>query len=129
MAETLTEHPVTCFCGSPMKLRSSRYGPFYGCTRYPECDGAHGCHPDGKPLGTPADRATKAARIRAHDAFDTLYKSGRMTRKDAYRWLQTAMGMTKEECHIGRFTIAECDRVVSTVNTLIQHAHKEEGTR
>ncbi len=26
-------------CGSPMKLRRGRYGPFYGCSRYPDCDG------------------------------------------------------------------------------------------
>ncbi|MFH1050215.1 MAG: type I DNA topoisomerase [bacterium] len=26
-------------CGSPMFLRESRYGKFYGCTKYPECKG------------------------------------------------------------------------------------------
>ncbi|MGC2596031.1 MAG: type I DNA topoisomerase [Rhabdochlamydiaceae bacterium] len=26
-------------CGSPMKMRFGRYGPFLGCTRYPECRG------------------------------------------------------------------------------------------
>ncbi len=26
-------------CGAPMTLRQSRYGPFWGCTRYPECKG------------------------------------------------------------------------------------------
>lgn len=24
-------------CGAPMVLRTSRYGPFYGCTKYPNC--------------------------------------------------------------------------------------------
>jgi len=26
-------------CGSPMKLRFGRFGPFLGCTKYPECKG------------------------------------------------------------------------------------------
>jgi len=26
-------------CGSPMRLRSSKRGPFYGCSTYPECKG------------------------------------------------------------------------------------------
>ena len=26
-------------CGSPMRARNGRYGPFYGCTRYPACCG------------------------------------------------------------------------------------------
>ncbi len=26
-------------CGSPMKLRFGRFGPFLGCTRYPDCNG------------------------------------------------------------------------------------------
>jgi DNA topoisomerase I len=26
-------------CGSPMKVRHGRYGPFLGCVRYPECKG------------------------------------------------------------------------------------------
>ena len=24
-------------CGEPMKLREGEYGPFWGCTDYPEC--------------------------------------------------------------------------------------------
>ena len=31
---------MTCpLCGKPMKLRSSRYGPFYGCQNFPACRG------------------------------------------------------------------------------------------
>ncbi|MGH7987361.1 MAG: topoisomerase DNA-binding C4 zinc finger domain-containing protein [Candidatus Binataceae bacterium] len=26
-------------CGQPTRRRRGRYGSFYGCTRYPECDG------------------------------------------------------------------------------------------
>lgn len=33
------EGPTCPKCGAPMVQRRGRYGPFYGCSRYPECDG------------------------------------------------------------------------------------------
>jgi ssDNA-binding Zn-finger/Zn-ribbon topoisomerase 1 len=88
---------------------------FWGCSRWPTCSGIHGAHPDGRPLGIPADAETKRARIAAHAAFDRLWRGGQMSRGEAYRWLQTALGMTKEEAHIGRFDAATCARVVAAV--------------
>ena len=35
----MSEQRTCPLCGSPMKMRSSRYGPFYGCTKYPGCRG------------------------------------------------------------------------------------------
>ena len=50
----MTTHPVTISgktyqtaeltcpeCGAAMVLRVSRHGCFYGCSRYPQCDGTH----------------------------------------------------------------------------------------
>jgi len=99
-----------------MILRPSRYGKFYGCERFPDCDAAHGAHEDGRPLGVPANHETKQARIRAHAAFDTLWKSGLMGRNAAYRWMQSTLGMTPDEAHIGRFDIATCDRLILAVS-------------
>lgn len=31
------ERPLCGRCGAPMNLRNGRYGPFYGCSRYPRC--------------------------------------------------------------------------------------------
>jgi hypothetical protein len=122
---------LTCpDCGAPMALRRSWYGPFYGCTRYPACKGAHGAHPDGKPLGIPADQATKQARIRAHAALDPLWQEavaivdyGALDRRGrravrqrarvrAYAWLAKQLDMDLDACHIGRFDKATCNRVV-----------------
>lgn len=37
---TTTSGTPTCLrCGSPMRLRSGRYGQFWGCSRYPGCKG------------------------------------------------------------------------------------------
>lgn len=113
-------------CGGRMVLRQSKYGPFYGCADYPDCRAAHGCHPDGRPLGKPANKETKQARIVAHEAFDKLWKppegkeKGRMKRKEAYRWMQTALGMTKDEAHIGNFDKEQCARLVEAVEKYLK---------
>tara|TARA_Y100000310_G_C20547820_1_gene746498 strand:- start:421 stop:813 length:393 start_codon:yes stop_codon:yes gene_type:complete len=96
------------------------WGPWYGCAMWVEtgCKGAHGCHADGTPLGVPANTATKQARMRAHKAFDALWKreeGGTMRRKDAYAWLQKAMGLSADETHIGRFNEEQCAQVCTLV--------------
>ena len=48
-------------------IRNSRFGNFYGCSRYPVCQNTHGAHPDGTPLGKPANKATREARIGLFD--------------------------------------------------------------
>lgn len=104
-------------CGAPMALRTSRYGPFYGCSTWPRCRGTHGAHADGRPLGIPADERTKRARMEAHAMFDRLWrgwgapfrgKARRGGRSAAYRWMQEAMGLSPEEAHIARFDEARC---------------------
>ncbi|HXI01805.1 MAG TPA: zinc-finger-containing protein, partial [Candidatus Saccharimonadales bacterium] len=87
---------------------------FYGCSRFPHCRGTHGAHQEtGEPLGIPGDRATKDARIRAHAAFDPLWKDGSMRRNDAYYWLSRALGIPRKDVHIGLFDTETCERVVS----------------
>ena len=91
-------------CNAEMVLRDSKYGLFYGCSRYPECKGTHGAHSNsGKPLGIPANKETKQCRIKAHDAFDAYWKKWGMKRQEAYKFLQTTMGMNSKEAHISRF--------------------------
>lgn len=113
-------HDLTCpeeGCDGRLVLRASRFGPFYGCTRFPACKAAHGAHPDGRPLGVPADKPTKDARIRAHAAFDPLWRAeglrGREKRRSrgrAYRWLADQLGL--ENVHISELSIDQCNRVV-----------------
>lgn len=115
-------------CNGELILRRSKHGLMWGCIRYPACMAAHGAHPDGTPLGIPADKKTKRARIKAHAAFDELWnkasKKGRVAaRRGAYRWLREQLGMTEEECHIARFDVATCARVV-----VLCKARLEEST-
>ncbi len=116
---TVLDHPCP-ECGKPMVLRDSKYGLFYGCTGFPDCKASHGAHKDGKPLGTPADKETKKARIRAHDAFDQLWKDKHMSRGEAYVWMQEAMDMTPAEAHIGNFTIEQCDELEVLVDAYLE---------
>jgi len=115
----MASEPCICpECGEPMRLKSSRYGPFYGCSRWPECTATHGAHPDGKPLGIPADTETKQWRIRAHAAFDAIWKHQRSkkARGRAYRWMQMAMNMGEAEAHIGRFTKEQCQLLIRLIS-------------
>lgn len=83
---------MTCpECGSRMELKNSKYGPFYGCTTFPKCRATHGAHPDGKPLGTPADKETKQLRIKIHRLCDGIWgewESKECDRKGMYAWLK-----------------------------------------
>jgi ssDNA-binding Zn-finger/Zn-ribbon topoisomerase 1 len=105
-------------CGAPMVLRftAKLNRKFYGCSRWPACQGTHGAHQGtGEPLGTPANAETKAARIRAHEAFDELWKSGLMKRRAAYRWMAEVLGLSREAAHISRMDLATCERLVQAV--------------
>jgi len=117
---TVLDHPCP-ECGEPMILRDSKYGLFYGCTAFPQCKASHGAHKKtGQPLGIPADKMTKKARIEAHDAFDQLWKGKHMARGEAYQWMQEAMEMTEEEAHIGRFGADQCEELVHKVETYLE---------
>ena len=114
-------------CGAPMVLREThKYRwkngqprKFYGCSRFPICSGIHGAHPNGQPVGIPGNKEVKLWRIQAHAAFDLLWASGLMPRKAAYQWMQQAMEMTKDEAHIGRFTIEQSQRLMALVEKRI----------
>jgi hypothetical protein len=113
--------PACPKCGSAMVLRNTmkyRYAgghvrKFWACPRYPECRSTCGAHPDGRAASTPADEATRLARVRAHAAFDELWMSGGMTRREAYRWLQRALNLTVAQAHIGFLDRGQCERLVA----------------
>lgn len=105
-------------CGAPMVLRETTKfkhsngmpRKFFGCSRYPECKGTHGAHPDGSPLGVPADDKTKQARIVAHAMLETWSADAGYTRDQAYARLKERFGF---EVHIGAADKAMCDAIVT----------------
>ena len=118
------KNTIRCpYCGANAKLRPASvvYGEMtldnhayvYVCDRYPACDAYVGAHAESKlPMGTLANGDLRNKRIRAHRAFDQLWKSGRMTKKEAYRWLQMQFGLPREQAHIAMFGEYMCERVI-----------------
>jgi hypothetical protein len=86
------------------------YGPIWLCR---PCQAWVGCHAGtDEPLGTLADAETREWRKKAHAAFDPMWKSGPMTRAEAYRWLAGRLGVDQDECHVGLFGAETCRQVV-----------------
>ncbi|WP_448952181.1 zinc-finger-containing protein [Labrys neptuniae] len=85
------------------------------------CGAWVGCHPGTlKPLGRLANAELRAAKQRAHAAFDPLWKAKMLregikqheARGAAYLWLAAELGIPGDDCHIGMFDVATCQRVV-----------------
>jgi zinc-finger-containing domain len=53
------------------------------------------------------------ARMAAHSSFDYLWKSGGMTRSEAYTWLAEQLGIEGKDCHMVMFSKETCRRVVA----------------
>jgi hypothetical protein len=109
--------PVCPYCKKPAKLIDSAvvyngrsYGLIWDCR---PCDAYVGVQRGTEnAMGTMANHETRRARIRAHEAFDPLWKREGMSRNGAYRLMQTVMNMTAEEAHISRMTADQCHRLI-----------------
>lgn len=102
---------------------------FWSCPHYPFCSVQHGAHPDGTPVGFPADNKTRRARTEAHEAFDALWRGLSMTRDAGYKLLQEITGLSDEEAHIGRFTYDQCAALVAAVACFKRGANDASGGR
>lgn len=105
--------PVCPRCDVLLRLQPGRFGRFYGCPRYPACRCTCAAWDDGAPKGEPSTPEVKAARVRAHVAFDALWSKGWMRRGAAYEWLAGALGLSLDDAHIARFDEATCEHVVT----------------
>jgi hypothetical protein len=84
------------------------------------CNAWVGCHDRNKrygrvgdePLGRLANKELREAKMKAHLAFDPIWKEKSMKRKEAYAWLAKKLGIPAEECHIGMFDVDMCREVV-----------------
>lgn len=122
----MRQAPKCDYCQRPAKLVTgavvyphrpdlfSRF--FWQCE---PCDAHVGCHEAGKgygdgtrPLGRLANAELRRAKSAAHAAFDPIWKSGRMPRRDAYAWLAKELGVAVHNCHIGMLDVEGCRAVV-----------------
>jgi hypothetical protein len=56
--------------------------------------------------------------MEAHKLFDKFWKSGAMTRGQAYQWLQKFMEMSEQEAHIGNFGAKECLKLIEKLENV-----------
>ena len=106
------EYELICAdCGSKMCLvsgESLNRSLMYRCSAWPECGGIHSALPDGRPTGEPADKHTRYMRGALHKDMDPLWKNGHLSRSEVYERIARRFGLTKEECHIGKFDAEQC---------------------
>ncbi|BBB91037.1 MAG TPA: zinc-finger-containing protein [Methylomusa anaerophila] len=108
---------VICqYCGNLAIYTDSAciYGRSYGMVYYcKDCNAWVGVHKGtDKPLGILANAELRDWKIKAHASFDPLWKSGKMKRHRAYKWLAEQLGKPRNETHIGMFCVEDCKRVV-----------------
>lgn len=104
-------------CGTLVRI--AHHGEIYG-RAYGEwpwaylCDGCGACvgmHPfTSIPLGTLAGHELRRARKLGKEPFERLWRSGRMTRTEAYAALAAHLGIPLAACHFGHFDIETCRR-------------------
>ena len=113
---------VTCpYCNTPAQLVDGMaiyphrpdlaHLKFWLCAPCDAWTGTHANSRDHKPKGRLANAELRRARISAHAAFDPLWKTGPMSRGEAYRWLKDKLGLESQP-HIGFMDADGCRRVV-----------------
>lgn len=119
----LKENDICRYCGGVIKLITAKavYGEsarrlgmesefVYQCQN---CNARVGCHKGTtRALGNVANEVLRLKRMEAHRVFDALWKSGRMTRTGAYRWLAGELRLAEGRAHIGGFEMNQCQRVI-----------------
>ncbi len=91
-------------------IYGKNYGKSYMCYYCKDCNAYVGCHNNTeKPLGTMANKELRDWRIKAHNSFDSLWKTGFVTRNEAYKILENEFG---KEIHIGESDIETCKRII-----------------
>lgn len=111
------------YCGKEPNFMSSKefYGKDYGSNIYVclPCDAYVGTHGKTKtPLGTLANKNLRIMRKRAHKSFDPLWKSKRMNRSQAYKWMAEVMNLPSKKAHIGMFNERQCFKLLKHIREI-----------
>ena len=108
------------------KIYGRSYGMVYLCR---DCDAYVGVHKGtDKPLGRLANKELRAWKMAAHKAFDPLWRSGKMKRNQAYKWMAEQMELSPSEAHIGMFDVEKCQTLIKICNDLKGDFNNEERT-
>jgi hypothetical protein len=119
-SKTKEEIQVNCpYCGEPAEwvenkeIYGKNYGKSYMAWLCRKDDAYVGCHQNTKkPLGKMANKELREWRKKAHRVFDPLWKTGKMSRKKAYRLLYEKTG---KWIHMGDSNVEDCKLVLSVL--------------
>lgn len=131
----MTKVNIHCpYCGAKATLRPSSdvygaeaksYRYLYVCNRYPKCDAYVAAHEKSKlPMGTLANGELRHKRIEAHKAFDWLWKSGLMSKWQAYKWMQGKLGLNDKQAHIAKFSDYMCNQLINICSEVYKNQRK-----
>lgn len=116
------------YCGNkPEYVDSSviygtSYGMIYLCK---PCDAYVGVHKGtDTPLGRLSNADLRHWKKQAHEYFDPVWQSGKIKRKDAYNMLCNHLGIPKDYCHIGMFSVETCKNVIEWAKAKITEVKK-----
>lgn len=118
------------YCGSSVVYRSadgiyhdnSKNTMLYVCSHYPECDSYVRVHQGTNiPVGSMANHELRTLRRTAHYYFDQLYRSGYMTKQDAYQWLSDLISAPISQAHIGYLGDYYCKQVIEQSRRLLKN--------
>lgn len=86
------------------------YGKSYMMYLCKPCNAYVGCHENTrKPLGIMVNAEGREWKKKAHELFDPLWKSGKMSRGKAYELLKSHFG---KDIHIGESDIKTCKEII-----------------
>jgi len=69
---------VACnVCGRPMVIKKSRFGPFLGCSGYPDCKNTRRIGKDGKPVPLPVPTGVRCPKCNQGELMERRGKFGR----------------------------------------------------
>lgn len=130
MSDRPTRAPICPYCHMPSvyvtgAILYPKYPRLHGKSFWlcRPCDAYVGCHAGtANPLGRLANAELRAAKMRAHAAFDPIWRDGKVGRTEAYRWLANRLGLSRRDAHIGNFDIELCNRVVEACTALKEAA-------
>lgn len=115
------------------------FGMVWACV---PCRAFVGCHPGTDiSLGRLAAADLRVLKMKTHEEFDKLWKTGAINRiwrkylpettnrKKAYIWLARELGISSELCHIGMFDAPTCFNVIDiclkALNKVWTESHDE----
>jgi hypothetical protein len=93
------------------------------------CDAYVGCHRDGRPLGRLANAKLRRLRMKAHEKFDKIWQSGRVSRTEAYKLLAKKLGIEVDNCHIGMFNDDACVDVLRACKSINRDLNEPEESK